>query len=121
MTSRLPRWDVRSLLIPEGELAADLGVLVDPGFDLRGTVDEAGLGEVVDDRSAVGRAIASAGDPADEVIAVAGGEGEDVDELHTRFTGQLHEHVIRLHLFACRAGRRHPRQTRWPASTGLRG
>ncbi len=77
--------DVRALLVPEGELAGELGVLVDAGFDLLGAVDEAGLGEVVDDGGAVVGAVAAAGDPADEIVAVGGGEGEDLDELFVCF------------------------------------
>ena len=39
------------------------------------------LREVVDDRVAVVRAVAAAGDPADQVVAVGGRERQDLDEL----------------------------------------
>jgi hypothetical protein len=111
---------VRALLVPEGELAGELGVLVDAGFNLLGAVDQAGFGEVVDDGGAVVVAVAAAGDPADEVVAVGGGEGEDFDELFAGFAGQLHEDEVGLHglggLLAVVVSR-----FRWRRSRGLRG
>ena len=62
-----------ALLVPEGELAGELCVLVDAGLDLEGAVDEAGFGEVVDDGGAVVVTVAAAREPADEVVAVGGG------------------------------------------------
>ena len=113
--------DVRALLVPEGELAGELGVLVDAGFDLLRAVDEAGLGEVVDDGGAVVGAVAAAGDPADEVVAVGGGEGEDLDELFGGAAGELHEDEVGLHGHGRSGCRRRRCRFRWRRSRGLRG
>ena len=66
---------MRALLIPQGELSRELGVLIDARLDLLRAVDQTGLGEVIDNGGAVVRSIAARGNPSDEVVAVGGGEG----------------------------------------------
>ena len=89
--------DVGALLVPEGELAGELGVLVDACFDLEWAVDEAGFGEVVDDGGAVVVTVAAAGEPSDEVVSVGWGEGDDADELGGGLAGELHEDEVGFH------------------------
>ena len=59
-----------SLLIPQRELSGKLRILIDARFHLERTVDEACFWEVVDDGGAIVRAIAAAGDPTDQVVAI---------------------------------------------------
>jgi ABC-type nickel/cobalt efflux system permease component RcnA len=80
---------VRALLIPQRQLAGELRVLIDARLDLLRAVDQAGLGEVVDHRCAVVRAVAAAGDPADQVVAVGGSEGQNLDKLQAVSPGSF--------------------------------
>ena len=95
---------MRALLVPERELAGELRVLVDARLDLLRAIDEARLGKVEDHSGAVMRAVAARGDPADQVVAVEGREGKNLNKLEaariarSRLSGQGHEDEVRVHL-----------------------
>src|SRR5262249_25424105 len=72
---------VRSLLVPQRELAGELRVLIDPRLHLERSVDELGLREIEDQRGAVMPTVAASGDPANQVVTVRRRERQDLDEL----------------------------------------
>jgi hypothetical protein len=97
---------VGALLVPQGQLTGKLRILIDPRLDLRGPVDQPGLGEVIHQGLAIVFAIASAGDPADQVIAVGRRERQDRDEFRGPLARQAHQHEVGIH--DLRALIRHP-------------
>ena len=88
---------MRALLIPQTQLPGKLRILIDARFDLQRPVHQPGLGKVVHHRRAIVLAVAAAGDPADQVVPVGRGEGQNLDKLRARLARQLHQHKVRLH------------------------
>src|SRR5215471_3229889 len=85
------------LLVPQGELARELCVLVDARFDLQGAVDLPRFRKLVCDQGSVGLAIRASRDPANHVVAVRGSKGKNQNELNALlFTRQLHQYKVRL-------------------------
>jgi hypothetical protein len=88
---------VRALLVPQRQLSGQLRVLIDARLDLQGPVDQLGLGEVIDQGLAIVFAVASAGDPADQVVAIGGVNGRIAMNSVDRSPGQGHQHEVRFH------------------------
>ena len=74
------------------------GILVDPGIDLLGSVDQLRLGKVQSDELAVIGRIAARRQPRPHVILLVGSEREKQNKLLFLFTGQAHDRGVGLHL-----------------------
>ena len=88
---------MRTLLIPQTQLAGKLRVLVNARLDLDRPIDQTGLGKIVDNRCAVVLAVAAPGNPPDQVRPVEGREGQNLNVLDAAFARQLHQYKVRLH------------------------
>ena len=73
-------------------------IVVDARFNLRGTVDLPILREVVRYQAAVVLAVATSGEPADEILPLVGSIRQQQDELFPLFTRQFHDYIVRFHL-----------------------
>jgi hypothetical protein len=91
MTREIPPDHLGAPLVPERELLGDERVLVDPGFDLPGSVDQFLLGEVVDDELPIVGRVAPSRQPRGQVVLLTGIKGDQENELLLRFPGQAQD------------------------------
>src|SRR5665213_4155525 len=92
---------MRSLLVPQSKLTRELRVLVDARLYLLRAIDQSCLREIVDHGISVIRTVTTSRDPANQIIAIGWGEGENFNELFVCSAGKPHEHEVRLHRLNC--------------------
>ena len=80
-----PRAGRATLLIPQRQLSGELRVLIDSRLDLQRSIDEFRFWKVINYRRTVVRAVAAPGNPADQIIPVGRGEGQNLHELFAAF------------------------------------
>src|SRR6202011_3642219 len=88
---------VGTLLIPQRQLSRELRILIDASLYLLRTIDESCLREVVDHRCPILCAVATAGNPPNQIISVCRCEGQDIYKLFASASRQFHQNEIRLH------------------------
>ncbi len=86
---------LRPDLIPQGELLGDGRVLIDEGVDLRRTVDQLSLGEIVDDDLAVKGRIASDDHQGSQVVPPFGTHGAEQQKIKPGRRDQVKGQVVR--------------------------
>src|SRR6185436_2759386 len=86
-----------ALLIPERELRRQLGILINARFNLQRSINQSGLGEVVDQKFPVFVAIATTGHPANQIVSPGRSKRQNQDKLAILFfSGQLHQYEVRI-------------------------
>ena len=96
--------DVRACLAQERPLAGEPRILVDPGEDLRGSLDRAPLGEPEHGELPVVRLVGRRRHPRHHVLAVGRNEGDHQLEFLRGRAGQSDQLVIRVDRHGGRAG-----------------
>ena len=94
----IPADHPRAGLVPEGELLANLFVLVYACLDLQRAENELVFRILVRHQLAVVGTVGAGGEPVAHVVLVIGGVRQEQDELLALLARQAHDDIVRLHL-----------------------